>query len=266
MDAESDKQNMAGRDMTEDDTSGRDIDTSHPSISVDEVAALFEAGGVSRSKRTIKRNCVSGYLECFKVETLNNERWVVYKDSAERRLRELQQISPDTSGHDMTRQDVSGHVKTQHDMSGHDMTEEKDNDEAELLREQIKKLEEENLNLKLQEAGKQAIITRFDEEKSVVNDRIEKERAQWMQALGDRSKQIGELEQRLLLLDEGPREHGQQLPSSAADNNAQGMSVPDRTPPDDAGMSTQHTPPASVSESDQSTIVYTSSNANSHER
>jgi hypothetical protein len=81
------------------------------SLTIDEVAALFEREGLPRSMRTLQRYCASGRLDCLKTDTIAGEQYFVDPHSVERAITELKQLSAlthrelaatDTSRHDAT--------------------------------------------------------------------------------------------------------------------------------------------------------------------
>lgn len=145
---------MTGFDRTEPVQTG-------PWISVAAAAEVFAAGKIPRNKRSIRRYCERGELECRKTENENHQPfYLIAKDSIFRYIaqqRDLQQSDPDTIGPDRTEPDGAGpsRIDSEPDIesiiTGHDRTEpelsdnEEPTDETEIidfLKEQIRKKDE----------------------------------------------------------------------------------------------------------------------------
>ena len=93
-------------------------DTTRYVLTIEEASRLFAEGGVPRSPRTITRFCKMGDLECIRVETEKNYKYIIDQNSVEERIKQLQQAlhfsnrtSPDMSSY------VETHNETQPDMS-----------------------------------------------------------------------------------------------------------------------------------------------------
>jgi hypothetical protein len=97
-------------------------DKSRYSLTAEAASELFIQAGVPRALRTIIRYCSNGTLDCIKVDTERNLKYLVAPDSVHTRIAELRQIV--SLGHDAPRQDTSRHGETigepRQDMASHD--------------------------------------------------------------------------------------------------------------------------------------------------
>ena len=91
-------------------------DTSRYSLSVEEASDLFVASGAPRSPRTVIRYCARGHLDCIKTDTQQNEKYLITRESIERRIGEINQITAATSRVE-THPDLSSHVESRRDKS-----------------------------------------------------------------------------------------------------------------------------------------------------
>ena len=91
---------------TDDQTSP---DTTRYVLTTEEASRLFAEGGVPRSPRTITRFCQMGDLECIRVETEKNYKYLIDPNSVEKRIKQLQQALHLSS---KTSPDVSSYVET----------------------------------------------------------------------------------------------------------------------------------------------------------
>lgn len=170
----------------EQDVSRHDeISETPPMLSVDEAADLFHRAGVPRSARTIIRYCSQKHLECTKIETERNERYLISKESVESRIEELKQIL--SISRVQTYPDMSRHEPTSPDTSGHDVPDEKEKD---ALLQKITSLEKEKQDLQILNAGKDYLVQQYKEERIGL---IEQMRAD--------AHRVGELETKLLQLE-----------------------------------------------------------------
>ena len=83
-------------------------DNSHFTLTVEEASALFANAGVPRSPRTIARFCQQGHLDYIRVETEKNSKFLIDRNSVEKRIKELQQAFSVTENASVP----SGHVET----------------------------------------------------------------------------------------------------------------------------------------------------------
>jgi hypothetical protein len=134
---------------TEQDEPRQFPDLSRYSLTVEEAADLFVQGGVPRSLRTVIRYCGNGALDCIKVDTERNPKYLVAPDSIHTRIDELKQIM--SYGHDVSRLDMSRHDtpvdETRHDTTSYD-TPRGENKKMEDLTSRVGELERENEELK----------------------------------------------------------------------------------------------------------------------
>lgn len=150
------------------------------SLSVEEASALCCEAGVPRSPRTLMRYCAHGHLDCRKVDTERNEKYLISRSSLERRIQELQQVA------------TTGHVESQRDTTRHDApsrdTSRSDEQSAE-LEEKVKELEAENLDLKITNKAKDQLI-----------QLVREERVGFIEQLTAATRRMGQLEERLQLM------------------------------------------------------------------
>ena len=143
-------------------------DTTRYVLTTEEASRLFAEGGVPRSPRTITRFCQMGDLECIRVETEKNYKYLIDPSSAEKRIKQLQQAfhfsnktSPDMSSY------VETHNETQPDMSRHDEqareTEARD-EKTEYLAKRVEELENENIQLKIDKQARDQFISEMNGE------------------------------------------------------------------------------------------------------
>jgi hypothetical protein len=104
----------------------RHVDTvSQYTLTVEEASQTFINAGIPRSPRTVIRYCSNKHLDCIKVDTERNEKYLVSPASVSARIEELQQVMasshvaprPDVTRHDESYPDMSGNNETRPDMS-----------------------------------------------------------------------------------------------------------------------------------------------------
>jgi hypothetical protein len=108
--------------------SRRDENVAQYNLSVEETSQIFINAGVPRSPRTVIRYCSLKHLDCIKIDTLRNEKYLVSESSVRARIEELQQVMaasygaprPDMTGHVESFPDTSGYNETRPDMSSND--------------------------------------------------------------------------------------------------------------------------------------------------
>jgi hypothetical protein len=169
-------------------------DTTRHVLTIEEAARLFAEGHVPRSTRTIARFCQLGDLDCIRVETEKNFKYLIDPNSVEKRIKELQQALHFSN---KTKQDMSGHVETnnetQPDMSRHNEqareTEARDKKD-EYLAQRVEELENENIHLKISKAANEQVI-----------NQLNSERKDYIAQMRDMSFQLGEATAKLQLLD-----------------------------------------------------------------
>jgi predicted nucleic acid-binding protein len=111
------------------------------SNSVEEASELFVAAGAPRSPRTIIRYCARDHLDCIKVDTEQNEKYLISRELIDRRIEEIQQIAR------------SSRVSNQRDVSRPDSpsrdTDALPAEETPRLQQKITTLESEIVDLKI---------------------------------------------------------------------------------------------------------------------
>lgn len=135
------------------------------------------------------RYCQTDHLDCIKIDTEKNERYLITPDSVEKRIEEL--LSVDVSRHDENGRDTEAPAARASTATDSERV-------VESLRDEIENLERENLDLKITNRGKDEFVKLLREE-----------RAQFVAELKDQAHQIGRLESRLAL--SAGTEHTRQL-------------------------------------------------------
>lgn len=172
-------------------------DTSRYTLTIEEASALFAEAGVPRSPRSITRFCKDGHLECIRVDTEKNFKYLIDRNSVEKRITELKQAVLFAS---KTYRDTSSHVElrneTQQDMSSYEQSAretDQPNEEVEYLRERVEELEADLLNARIDNAGKEQFI-----------NQMAMERKELITQVKDMSYQLGAAQTKLQQL-EAPR-------------------------------------------------------------
>ena len=164
------------------------------SLSVEEASGLFASAGVARSPRTIIRYCARGHLDCIKADTEQNEKYLITRESVDRRIEEIRQVAK--SSHVSTRRDES-----RHDAPRRDTVESRVDNSSPELGKKVKDLEAEVFDLKITNRGKDYFLKQLQDERKDLMDQV---RVQ--------SRTIGQLEARLQLR---PGQEPPQLPGAA---------------------------------------------------
>lgn len=102
------------------DVSRHDNNASQYTLSVEEASQLFQNAGIPRSPRTVIRYCSHKHLNCIKVDTERNEKYLVSPSSVQARIEELQQVivtshvaqSPDSTRLNEIQPDTSSNNQT----------------------------------------------------------------------------------------------------------------------------------------------------------
>src|SRR3954465_15912453 len=138
-------------------------------LTIEEAAQFFAEAGVPRAPRTITRFYAFNDLDCLRVETEKNYKYLIDRNSVERRIKQLQQVVANAN---KPYQDMSRHVQpnyeTQPDMSRHDeksRVTEQPSEEASQLREKVDELETEIIHLKIDKAAKEQVINLMNAER-----------------------------------------------------------------------------------------------------
>jgi hypothetical protein len=169
-----------GRDVSRPVETQRDM--TRYSLTAELASLRFARAGVPRSPRTVMRYCSSGHLDCVKIDTDKNERYLVTPESVEKRTEEL--LSVDMSRHDDTRREPDQRFQS---ATTNDETK-VEPPENEASRKEVEELKRENFDLKITNRGKDEFIKLLREE-----------RAQYVNEIKDQAHRIGELEERLRL-------------------------------------------------------------------
>ncbi len=177
-------------DDTINDTSRNDAaerDQARHTLSAEETSVIFAEAGVPRSVRTVQRYCKKGHLACITVDTEISEKYLIDRNSVERRIKELQQLDR------VLRSTV---VATSREETRHDAAERgtSRHDGSEDTAGKIAELEEKNFQLTIDRAAKEQVINHFV-----------KERKEHVAKLTEQGRQIGILETRLKQI-EAPRD------------------------------------------------------------
>ena len=116
-------------DDTINDTSRNDAaerDQARHTLSAEETSVIFADAGVPRSVRTVQRYCKKGHLACIIIDTEISEKYLIDRNSVERRIKELQQLdrilrsTVNATSREETRQDTP-----RRDMAGQKIQREK---------------------------------------------------------------------------------------------------------------------------------------------
>jgi len=159
-----------------------DHNTARYSLTAEDASLQFARANIPRSPRTVMRYCASGHLDCVKIETEKNERYLISPESVARRIQEL--LSADVSRHDETRSEEPD-TQPGRDDALHGNA--KPIGEEDLRREN-EELKRENFDLKITNRGKDEFIKL-----------VREERAQFVDEIRNQAYRIGELEERLRL-------------------------------------------------------------------
>ncbi|HMO65752.1 MAG TPA: hypothetical protein PKE47_11140 [Verrucomicrobiota bacterium] len=165
-------------------------------LTVREVARMFEAAGVARTERSITNWCrptAQGIARLDAWYDPNERRYYVTPESVERAIAEEQARArrpvPEPVPHPAEGKDTPD----TDDQSSHKESTRSD------LRELVE-LRKENLDLKITNRAKDQFLDLLQKERS----EFAHERERYVQQLVAASRQVGELEQRLLLLESDP--------------------------------------------------------------
>ena len=156
-----------------------ECDQARHTLSAEETSVIFADAGVPRSVRTVQRYCKKGHLDCITIDTEISEKYLIDRNSVERRIKELQQLdrilrsTVDATSREETRHAAAEHATPRHDGS-------------EITTGKIAELEQENLQLTIDRAAKEQVINQL------VNERKEH-----VAQMTEQGRQIGILETRL---------------------------------------------------------------------
>jgi hypothetical protein len=148
------------------DVSRHDNNVSQYTLSVEEASQLFQNAGIPRSPRTVIRYCSNKHLDCIKVDTERNEKYLVSPASVQARIEELQQVlatshvpqSSDSTRLNETQRDVSGNNQTRPQTINDDYTKQLESRVGELEREN-EELKYQNRDLEITNRVKDTVLT-----------------------------------------------------------------------------------------------------------
>ena len=205
-------------------------DTEQYTVSVTEAAELFTASGLPRTERAIQRFCKHGDLICAFVDTSFGSKYLIKRSSIDRLIEQKLQTQaftsdedgrdvsrPDATSRDRSRQDaeparsdgatrgaeISNADKTISQVESHDTEPRQAATLGPELAGKMKKLEEENLNLKIDNKAKEQFINYLVVERKQMSDSMQ-----------DMSYRLGAAETRVQQL-EAPKEPRQGSDTSA---------------------------------------------------
>ena len=159
--------------------------TENHTLTVREVARLFEQAGVPRTERSIINWCRLNRHGVARLDSFfdeNEGRYYITRQSVNRAVEEERAKQPATGNQPPAEKELSHHAETppRRDAGGGS--------------DEVKELERQNRDLE--------IATRF---KDLYIERLEKERGQYVQQLVGMSRYVGELESNVLQLGGAPR-------------------------------------------------------------
>lgn len=168
-------------------------DTSHYTLTVEAASELFALGGVPRSIRSVQRFCRKGHLEAITFDTEIGEKYLITRESVDRRIQELQQIERiqgrDTfvaSRRDETRPDAPERDTSRHDAPTDDMPD---------AHEKIGALESKIRMLEIDKAVRDQLLDRMNADR----ERLLEQMKDYVGDLMTQSRTIGQLETQLAL-------------------------------------------------------------------
>lgn len=168
-------------------------DTSHYTLTVEAASELFALGGVPRSVRSVQRYCRKGHLECITFDTEIGEKYLITRESVDRRVQELQQIERIQGGDisDAVRRDETRHDAPSRDTSRHDAPRNDSPDASEKVRE----LESKVRMLEIDKAVREQLLDRMNADREQLLGQLKG----YVGELISQSRTIGKLETQLEL-------------------------------------------------------------------
>jgi hypothetical protein len=85
------------------------------SLSIDEVAALYEGAGLPRDRRTLQRYCAKGSLDCHRVEIAYGEKYLVTPASVATHIAYIKEVRQVATNHGGPRLVAAMHVQENQD-------------------------------------------------------------------------------------------------------------------------------------------------------
>ena len=139
------------------------------SLTVEEAVQLFHEGGVPRSITTVTRFCRLGDLDCMRIDTERNFKWLVDRNSVEKKIKQLQQavqfasrLQPNMTSYnqsvDQSQLDITSQQKSERET-------EQPNEEMEWVTGRVEELENENIQLKIDKQARDQVISQMNGER-----------------------------------------------------------------------------------------------------
>jgi hypothetical protein len=86
------------------DANSRERSSDHQyTLSIEQVAELYDKAGLSRTTRAIQKYCALTKLDCHKVETETGEKYLVAPYSVDRHIAYIKEVRTDANSRDQTR-------------------------------------------------------------------------------------------------------------------------------------------------------------------
>lgn len=175
---------VSGASRTEPDRAGY-------TLTIEEASELFAEAGVPRNPRSVRRFCQIGALDCITMETPTGSRYMIGRSSVDKLITEKLQAlrfgqvrsTPVIAGQDRTEPDMSGHNRPAQDVPN--LAQASPQDTAE-----IKRLEDEVVNLRIDNRAKEQVITMLRDERRELLTQVESASYR----LGAAETRLGQLE------------------------------------------------------------------------
>jgi hypothetical protein len=197
-----------------------EYDKARHSLTIFQAVELFAQLEIPRSKRSVQRFCEQGHLDCVRIKGARGDQFFINRESVHRYAEELRQIDAGASFAAEERHDAPQHAVARNSaperatvpepvaVASAPAVEPERNKNAEIiqkLREETAKLRDENLNLRIDNRGKEQAIN------FITAQAREKD-----QHLQDMSYRLGAAETRVAQL-EAPKAHDDALRHSASE-------------------------------------------------
>ena len=185
--------NEAARD------SAQEREPARHELTVKAASALFAESGVPRSPRSVQGFCKDGHIDCIRVKGPNGDRYFVNRQSVERYATELKQIDevgkisvdePFAQEREPARDSAHLREEASIERTAENILNDGRSEELEIT---LKILREENLNLKIDNRGKEQFINQLVQDRNSV-----------LQSIQDVNYRLGVAETRVQQL-EAPR-------------------------------------------------------------
>jgi hypothetical protein len=199
------------------------LDKTRYSLTIEEAVQLFHEGGVPRSLTTVTRFCRLGDLDCMRIDTERNFKWLVERSSVEKKVKQLQQavqfasrLQPNITSYnqsvDQSQPDITSQEKIGRET-------EQQSEEMSWLQERIEELEDENVQLKIDKQAREQIINQMNGE-----------RKEFIKDIKDMSFQLGEAQTRLQLLN-APQPQAHHVETAPESQVSDAVEVPSEPTP-----------------------------------